>query len=330
MEDLVAALQQLTAETEIAGMSLEGAIRAEASVKDALTLVKRSISTPDPKETDAAYKEALRLTLEQAPIIYAAEVADAVTKAPEYAYDQFLSPLLEVGLDSSLYSIIPNGVGWARTVSVTLNMDEVAGTIADYAEGVESARGSLGTKDSRDPEMASTIWRTRIYKKSRYFTTIQLRLLAATGLAPFWSLLNYGSKNVSMDSDIGGSPYPSRGGHHFVEHTEDKIRMFFNQTFLQFKNNVKDSPAIKEAIIEAERLLSNLQNLIDRLSRESEFIAKIAREINVNVSQLNASKILIAADRIRSGDIFTTQIVVGDGIRIRTAKFMGLTAGFGE
>ena len=331
MEDIFATLNKITSETDITKLSLRDAVIAEAKVKEAMVVVKKAVESTKPQDSDMAYKEALRLTLEQAPSIYAKKVADAVGKADEYAYDQFLSPLLDVGFEKDLYEIIPAGVGWNRTILVRLKMNEIAGDINDYAEAVEATRDALNVKDGRDPERASTIWRTKIYKGSRYFTTIKSRLSNTSKPAPFWSLLNDGSKNVSMSSDIGGTPYPSRGGHRFVNQAEDEIKRFFIRTFFGFRDTGgKNNPALKEAISEANRLLSELQSLVNRLATESELMLGIARAINVNVGKLNASKVIIAAERIKSGDIFTSQVVVGEGKRIRTATFTRLVSQFGE
>ena len=170
-----------------------------------------------------------------------------------------------------------------------------------------------------------------MYRGPRYFTTINLRLSAAASPAPFWSLLNYGSKNVNMSSDIGGTPYPSRGGHHFVEKTENRIKSFFRTTLLEFKEQfLNDEALVNDALADSKALLERLQQAINNLAKNAEFMDKIAKEIGISSDQLDASKILIAYDRIKSGDIFTTQIVVGAGKRIRTKRFIELLSGYGE
>jgi len=330
MEDIFAALNKITSETDITKLSLRNAVIASAKVKEAMAIVKKAVSASKPQDSELAYKEALRLTLKQAPSIYAGAVADAVGKADEYAYDQFLSPLLDVGFDEDLYEIIPMGTGWGRSIIVHLKMNEIAGDIGDYAQAIDATRDALNIKEGRDPERASKIWRTKIYKGPRYFTTIRTRLSNTSQPAPFWSLLNDGSKNVTMSSDIGGTPYPSRGGHHFVANAESEIKSFFIKTFFKFRDTTnKNDPTFKEAIAEADRLLIELQSLIDRLSTESELMLGIARAIGVNVDKLTASKIIIAAERIKSGDIFTSQVVVGEDKRIRTATFIRLVNQFG-
>jgi hypothetical protein len=331
MDDILASIQKILDDVNIATPSLQEAVLSKKRVENEIKFVNRAMEEARVKQSEEAFISAKETTIAEAPAIYAKKVKDAASRSEEYSYEQFLSPLLEVGFDDGLYNITSTGAGWSRSVNVHLNMDEVAGTIGDYAEAVESARGSLGTKEDRDPDLASKIWRTKIYRHSRYFTTIKLRLLAAASPAPFWSLLNDGSKNVSMASDIGGSPYPSRGGHHFVEQTEDAIRLFFLSTFRKAKEKYdSDVILLKDALLDARDLLVRLQNRVDELSSNSDLLSKVASEIGVSSDQLDASKIIVAADRIRSGDIFTTQVVVGRGIRIRTKKFTELVTGFDE
>ena len=331
MEDLVTFLNDLIKDVDITKMSLEDAVRSKKRVDDAIKFVKSSLDKARRTLADSAFTEVVKETKKQASLIYREEVTAAANQSGEYAYTQFLSPLIDVGDDESLYDIVSVGVGWSRGVSVTLRMDEVAGNIDDYAEAVQLARDSLGLKEDRDPQTASMIWRKKIYKGPRYFTTIQLRLLSSSSVAPFWSLLNYGSRNVKMASDIGGTPYPSRGAHRFVQKTEERVRKFFQETFYGAKEKfLSDERLVIDALLDAKDLLEKLQYAVDQLSSGAEFMEKIAQKIGVSANQLDASKILTAAERIKSGDIFTTQIVVGGGKRIRTKKFLELLSGYAE
>jgi len=330
MKEALVSLNKLLSDVKITKLNLKDAVIAKARVTEALSIVKKAQRASRPQDAEVAYKEAIKLTMDQAPHIYADKVADAVKKSTEYAYDQFLSPLLDVGWEDSLYEILPVGTGWSRGILVRLKMNEIAGDIGEYASAVQSARDKWKIKDGRDPKHASYWWRKKIYKGRRYFTTIRTRLEEANNPAPFWSLLNDGSINVKMSSDIGGTPYPARGGHHFVQQTEEAIRKFFNKTFAELRNSGgEDNPDFTYAISEAEKLLAELQSLIDKLSTDSELMQGIAKAVGTTVSKLNASKIIIAAERIKSGDIFTSRVVVGDGKRTRTATFIRLVNQFG-
>jgi hypothetical protein len=331
MEDVLSTLNQLVSSVNLADTSLERVVKSKRAVKEAIKVVKQSIPTERKDTAHQAYKDALKLTLDQASLIYAKNVADAVSKSPEYKYGQFLSPLIDVGNNDNLYRITPIGIGWSMSIVVHLAMDEIAGTLSDYAEAVESARGALEVKEERDPELASTYWRKKIYGGPRYFTTIQLRLLAAVSPAPFWSLLNYGSKNATMESDIGGTPYPSRGGHHFVERTEEEIRRFFVKTFYSFRDEKGDDSKVNVAIAEANAMLTELQAKIDMMSNQSEMMDKIAKEIGVSANKLDASKIIKYAEMVKNGEPLPGQIDVGrfadDRIRVRNKKLAEILSG---
>lgn len=331
MDDILSALNKILSDVDLAQPSLREAVLAKKRVEDAMKFVEKSMADANSKESEAAFIAAKNIALESAPSIYAKQVRDAVSRSPEYSFDSFFQPLVRLGEDMDLYQIRSTGIGWARFLAVDLAMNEVAGTIEDYANAVESVRDQLKVKDGRDPERASTVWRTKIYGKGPYAKTIRMRLSSTGESAPFWSLLNDGSKNVSMSSDIGGSPYPSRGGHHFVQHTEDEIRKLFTSTFRRLKEQFDVSMSLlREALLEAKDMLIRLQARIDELSNNSDLLSRVAREIGVSADQLDASKIIIAAQRIRSGDIFTTQVVVGRGVRIRTKKFTQLVTGLDE
>lgn len=331
MDDILSALNKIVADVKIGKESLQDAVLSKTKVENAIRFAKTSLETANKTQSDSAFIAARDFALENAKLIYAEQVRDATSIATEYAFDSFLQPLLRVGDNKELYKFTQIGSGWGRSISVELDMDTVAGTIEDYAQAVESVREEFGVKDGRDPDLASKIWRQKIYGKGPYYKTIKARLSASTEAAPFWSLLNYGNKNVSMSSDIGGSPYPSRGGHHFVEKSESAIKELFLTEFRKLKLKYDaDVTIVRDAISDADILLDQLQIRIDTLSRESELIAKMAKEIDVSASKLDASKILKAVERIRNGDIFTTQVVVGAGVRVRTKKFIEITSGFGE
>ena len=333
MEDALQILSKTISDAKAAKTSLNDAVVAKKSVFEAISNVRKAITNIRKTQPDLDYAVALESTLSEAPSILADEIKDAVTKAPEYAYIAFLGPLLDVAKNKDLYKVTAVGTGWNRSITVSLAMNEVAGSIDDYAEAVQGARATLGVKDSdsRDAVKASDFWRKKGYphKDGIYAKTINLRLAISASPAPFWSLLNDGSKNVSMSSSIGGTPFPSRGGHHFVQNTEEKIRRLFVSTFRKLKErSIGVENGLYASIEDANIILDKLQREIDRMSADSDLLLNIASEIGVTVGQLNASKVLVAASRIKSGDMFTTRVVVGDGIRIRTRKFIALLSGY--
>lgn len=334
MEELLAELKDIIQSTDVAMDNLSDAIIARKRVEDSVKYVKDSLAKLSLVAASDAAKESLSSARSLAPSIYSKRVKAAATASVEYAYNAFLSPLLEIADNEDLYDLKLTGNGWNTSVVVKLNMNEIAGDIDDYAEAVELARSSLHVKEERDPDTASRYWKTKVYpdRAGRYAETINLRLLASSSPAPFWSLLNYGSKNVSMSSDIGGSPYPSKGGHRFVEQTENEIKDFFYLNFTLAKYHFdKDKEVLLSYIDEAKNLIAKLDADIEKLSSNSDLLDAIGKAIGVDVSRLNASKIIIAAQQVKAGGRLPAQVRVGQGdLRIRAKKFSSLVMEYGE
>ena len=334
MKEIQSELRSIIDGVDVASLELRDAAIAKKKVESAIRDVKKSMKSDRVNSSDAAFASALSMTIDNAPDIYASQVRRAVRISREYNYEAFLNPLIEVGTNEDLYSIVPTGTGWNRTITVTLEMNSIAGTLEDYAEAVESARGALNVKEERDPELASKYWREKVYpyKDGPYRKTIDLRMMAAISPAPFWSLLDNGNIDTSMGSDIGGEPYPAYAGRHFVKHAEDEIRKFFLQKFREFKDEPsKDSDNIAKDIDDANELLAELQSQIDRMSREAQFMKTIAKEMGVTVSKLDAAKIILSAEKIRQGSTQAQFNITktGDG-RIRSGKLSRLLSEYLE
>lgn len=339
MDDLLDALNELIADIEPTELTLREAVRAQSRVKEAVKELKSNIESADRAESYRAFENARSVALSEAPIIYAKNARDAAIASQEYAYMAFLEPLIEVGSNLGLYTIRAGGSGWTRSITVDLDMDTYAGSLDDYAEAVDSARGALKVKDTRDPDTASSYWRKKVYpdKGGKYLKTIDLRMMASASPAPFWSLLNYGSKHVSLASDIGGTPYPSRGAHRFVERTASDIAKKFRETFSILRSESFEDAKIKnEAIIQANELLIKLQAEVDRLSEsggDSFSLERIARAIGARVDELDASKIVIIMDKIRAGQPISkrSRVGVAGGRDIRVSSALtSILSEFGE
>lgn len=335
MTEALDEIKDLLASTRSGITSLEQAVIAKTKVENAIRFIKDYTVKSKVSQSNDAFLAALSDTLDKAPSIYAEEVETAVSISTEYAHPAFITPLLEVGEDPDLYLITENGTGWNKTISVELDMDNVAGSIDDYAEAVEGARATLHVNEGRTPEEASTYWRDKVYRDrdGKYAKTVNLRMQIAASKAPFWSLLNYGSKNVSMSSDIGGSPYPSRGGRRFVTHIEDKIKKHFISKFRSLKTTGStDANILATMIQEAQATLIELDSLITKMSEDSNLISSIAREIGVRTDRLNASRILEAAAKVKRGEHLSAQINVGAGYdqRLRSKKFTDMVNRFSD
>jgi len=340
MEEFVAEIDKLVSSVSFLRKNL---VRA----KELIEIMKKAISSAEAQmansrivDAASASQYAKEAALEAAPGIFVQKLMSAVAINDEFAYETFLSPLREVSEDDSLYQITQIGGGWNSTVSVNLAMNEVAGTIDEYAEGVDAAREAFGIKEGRDPVKASFLWRTRFYRGPRYFHTINLRLSSSMGKAPFWSLLNDGNK-INMASDIGGTPYPNKPGTHFVQEIEEAIKQEYLFTLRGFKEqNYSFINDMQVIIARGRRALSRLLDAIAELDSgittggDIPILERIATRINRASNVLSEEKIFIARDKIAAGEYVPAQISIqGPGqkrVRIRRKKFIESISSFRE
>lgn len=323
-------------------------------IKKARSLIKRSQeeieitqnSINEAEVSDPSYyaMEARGIAIEAGRGFFMENATRAAATSEEYAYDQFLSPLLEVADDPNLYKTKFVGAGWNTRLEVELAMDEIAGTLEDYAEGVELARAALNVKEDRDPVRASELWRDRFYKGKRYYTTINLRLAATVGKAPFWSLLNNGNKNVNMMSDIGGTAYPDVAPTYFVQETEAAIANEFRFLFSGFRDrSVAYINDLQIMINEMQRAISAVIEKIDggpskgsggSSSQEAQVLDTFAKEIGIETSKLSATKLHKAIAKVEAGEYLPAQITVSakgeKRKRIRRKKFLRVVSSLGD
>ena len=302
MDEILSELDRILVDTEISQGALTRAKKARDHANKAGEDAFKGLGNLEgSKASSDAFNLAIRETLDEAPKIYTREVEIAVLKNDEYAYTAFLSPLIDVGYEESLYRITPAGSGWNRSIRVMLAMDEIAGSIDDYAQAVETARDALGIKEGRDPAKASVLWREKIYQKGRYFTTIKLRLSAASDKAPFWSLLNYGNKDASMSSNIGGTAYPSRGGTHFVSNVEEGLKEFFGQSFSRYREQNK--LLVEKINYDLDRLRTSIDALDVKINAlvDNIYLAKtLSTEINVSSERVDTAATIVEMDTVEA------------------------------
>lgn len=268
-------------------------------------------------------QDSLRETLEAAETIYNRRLLEAVEKFLEYKYAAFLVPLEEVGKDKNLYLTTFIGTGWSQTIIVSLDMNAVAGNLADYADAVDAAREDDEIKEGRNPQRASDAWKKLYGTKTRGHIISNRISHFTSGKAPFWSLLNNGNKKVTMSSDIGGTPYPSHGPTRFVDHIEDDLEKYFKDAMVEGKreyqrmaDRILDLIAALEDGI--ERLRSSGQTAIDNLE---EFDAIENRLRTQSLSQVDPAKLLKAIDDARAGRIPKgKRVSLGGGIRLRPSS----------
>ena len=335
MDDLIAALKLYTEKTSLTARELKNIDVIMLEIDEAIVSAVKEIDIAKSRDPAMGYFEAKEIALELGRNFFMEKVTEAATSSVEYAYNPFLSPLIELADDEALYKVTDIGGGWGQKISVHLAMDEVAGTIQDYADGVESARGALGVKDDRDGAKASYLWRTRFYQGPRYYTTINLRLASAPGKAPFWSLLNDGNKGRSMSSNIdGGVAYPDVSPTHFVEETEAAIEREFRFQMAQIKDR-SDTYIwdIQKMILDAKVIKTRMKEKINSISLKAEEMDIISKELGVDKTNLSSTKLYKAKEQLKSGQYKERYEIGAPGgkrKRIRRGRFLKIVGGFNE
>jgi vacuolar-type H+-ATPase subunit E/Vma4 len=334
MDELITALNNYAKAAELTERELRKAREIIAEVKESIVVAENSIYESKSGDARRALLFAKDEALEAGRSIYISKVTEAAASSEEYAYNSLLSPLVEIADESDLYKTTFVGSNWSTALVVNLAMDEIAGSLEDYANAVSSAREALGIKEGRDPVRASAFWKDKIYQGPRYFTTIRTRLAQTAGRAPYWSLLNNGNKSTGMSSDIGGTAYPEVRPTHFVEETEAAIANEFRLILGRYQMNsavyIQD---LQLMIGEANRAIARIYEKIESIAEPPEQMKIVAEAIGADVKLLSGTKVHRAKEKIKSGEYVPAQISIQapgqKRKRIRRARFMALS-GLGE
>src|SRR3990172_1371041 len=265
MDDLLAAIDDALSTTTASQAAINRISKIRDKLVKAIEIAKQELTdTKDKVVADRAFKLSLDEALKESSNIFQKSVNEATSKSIEYNYPEFKWALLNISDMVGLFKYTVHGTGWSKNISLSIDMDGTAGTIADYALSVSLARGYLGVGQGKNAERASLIWRTKVYpNESLYKKTIKARKSYFAATAPFWSLLNYGNKAVSMASDRGGTAYPTSGPTRFVEKARDAVYKLFRTKFLERRALNKELRAeLKAAIVVKEAKLVNLNDLL--------------------------------------------------------------------
>lgn len=337
MDDLIVEIDELIESSDYTSNALEKANKLITKAEDAIAFLEATIET---LENPITAEETSDLLVEdvilQGKFLYDKEVKESVITNPEFAYLSFLEPLLEVGDNTDLYSIIVTGNGWSKRASVNLNMNEVAGDINDYAQAVLAARELAETNGRQNsPETASRLWARYYANKSRrgggvYSDTIAARMQNMESLAPFWSLLNDGNK-IAMASNWGGYPTPDMEGTHFVENVEKDMATLFRDGIRLARYDVEASmQEMSSTIKETKKRIADLYGLISRLENNFEEPEVYADAIGKSVDDINKSKLYRTLDKATKGEYLPKRIDIGlpgqPRVRISRAKALALVS----
>jgi len=166
-----------------------------------------------------------------------------------------------------------------------------------------------------------------------YWATMNLRLEASDSLAPFWSIINYGTR--ALVSDRGGVAYPQAAPTHFVLKAQNKIRgiysQFFKQVYTEVNNAQKDlirllnnmTQQVRRLISAINQLMSTIQEAQERMvQRNFDMIMRnleqMGKDALVDINRVER----LARDMVEDAENIPSRVSLGGGVRIRTPRLI--------
>jgi hypothetical protein len=217
-----------------------------------------------------------------------------------------------------------SGTGFNSTVSVDINLDKTAGRLNMWASAVKAVRKDLKIKV---PNKGSKIYEKAALSASRawgrYYSsqteewrnTIEARL-QKTGnfVAPFWSILNYGT--VSLASDRGGYPTPKNTKTNFVDAAEREIKLTLRGLFDTAKENFNAQfEQYNEFLAQELERRDRLDQLVDRVRFERSVVRQLEKSLDYDVTEINRNKLEKEVDNVRRGLLQSGRVSIGSGRR---------------
>lgn len=246
--------------------------------------------------------------------ILMSEIGDALLRAgKEFEENKELYQVMlsEVANDPGIYLLVPVGAGWGATISPQI-IFEHAGTLNDYARGINLYRNQLKTRvggeDSGRGAKATAWWYRNVYGDPKYENTIKQRVSLSGRPAPFWSLIAHGSVSMPSDREDGSyNPLPSRGVD-FIEHTQNAIKTAFNG--LMSEERIvweQETREFEKEIKQAETVLGRFESGLEDLTTEFEKNQITLRRFGQDAQYVSEERLAAAAKRLRAGEEFETQ-----------------------
>jgi len=285
------------------------------------------------------------------------EILVAVKTNEEYDHRFFLDRLKIVVQNEDLIKIVM--VNDYPTVEIRMN--EIAGSLEDYANGVKKAREEFGVKARH--AKTDWFWEEKYYgqardgkplpetrekhKKSledrrqrlinRYWETMNFRMDSVGKLAPFWELLDQGS--IPMSSDRGGQPYPKGERTNFVDNARKKIQKLIKNAGGLRENEeeeVPDSARLQENIINTENMLKDYEEQLRKISDildeaiEVEIDTEVYEEVSTRVFQyvdrVDRNKLQLFLNAVKTGDFSKMSVSADFKIDLTPPKIKGQPA----
>jgi len=278
----------------------------------------------------------------QASDILMKSIEAAVQVNEEYNHPFFLSRLKQVVYNPDTIRITKAEYG---RITVEIRMNEVAGSLEDYAQGVKKAREHFGVREPHSK--TSWFWEEKYYGQARearplpqirnkprksledkrealinkYWETMQFRMDSVGKIAPFWELLDQGS--IPMSSDRGGTPYPQGVRTGFIQTAIWKIKDWIfgrKERMVEYKydENVPEREIIQENIINTEYELKRYENEQEKLSKllediqlveiDTEIYDDISKRIDNNIDRVDKNKLNSLEIALRTGNFANIRV----------------------
>lgn len=137
--------------------------------------LREALTTLEADKDMAASQDAIMEARDSANNILTDEMLKAVALNSEFNDPLFVDKLMVATMTPGVVDLIPEG----KTLFVDIKLDEVAGTLEDYAQGIEKVRSELaanaspgfkhgnGKKPVTPANMASYFWQEKLYLPAR-------------------------------------------------------------------------------------------------------------------------------------------------------------------
>jgi hypothetical protein len=255
---------------------------------------------------------------EASKVILMKEIDDALpVSGTEFQENEALYKLYLylVAKDSDIYKLFLSGSGWSAKISPSIEFASVAGTLDDYARGIQVVREShdvkVGKEGSGRGLHATNWWLKNVYGTSRYAATVEDRIESTHGLAPFWSLINHGSVGMASDRGDGSfNPFPSKGAN-FIEPAESKIKKEFETAFNLEK-------------VAWEEEVTGMSLFVEEIEKDRDLLSSVARQVATDIRKnqqlfssldpkikkmVDKNRLAEAARRFRAGEEYERVLI---------------------
>ncbi len=178
-------------------------------------------------------------------------IETAVGLAPEYKYAPLRQAIEEAVIQDGFVTVWGTHNKWF----LEFDTDNFLGTEQDFEDGIRAARALLGVSGKTTPAQKAAFWRNKIYLPflnavlaedtgteasaeavkgaKRYTNTIETRLNQWDGLAPYWTLLEYGNQD-------GEGAFPKNSPTFFLRNSQAKAEIEFENKLEQVSRELAD------------------------------------------------------------------------------------------